>query len=329
MDSEIWRVRTEKIGSLEPFKSERHMEVFLMNNPAIVGCWDPESDIARPSLIKQQICLDTKKGPGRLDLLGISIGENRYELRIFELKAGEIDVGAVDQLDSYIKGWKLEQRTKTEIKNWVLDLDLEGLDENNIDEIIEKPVGILVGSRFQPEAISKAIQMNIQGIRLVRFKSEKKSEYFVIVEDQVGKIVETSKRQWSWQNLIDIGLMTSSDCFSISHEGIKLIANPDPEYLDYYTKKIILDEESRVKILEKEDEIRKKAEEYDKKWLDKAIESLKNNKGIFISNATGLCYLAFGGPATSYWTPTYWWTHEKTGKTVDQLKEEYFSKKEI
>ena len=42
-------------------------------------------------------------------------------------------------------------------------------------------------------------------------------------------------------------------------------------------------------------------------------ESLKNIEGIFISNATGLCYLAFGGPAASYWTPTYWWIHEKTG----------------
>lgn len=329
MDSEIWRVRTEKIGSLEPFKSERDMESFLMNNPAIVGCWDPESDIARPALIRQQICLETQKGMGRLDLLGISISENNYELRIFELKPGDIEATAVDQLDSYIKGWELEQSTKSAIRNWVLNLNLEGIDENNIDEIIDHPVGILVGSKFQPEAISKAIQLNIQGIRLARFKAEKKSEYFVIVEDQVGKIVEISKRQWSWKNLIDQELMAASDDFSISHEGVTLKSKPDPEFLDYYTKKIIFDEESRKKILEKEDEIRKKAEAYDKKWLDKAIESLKNNEGIFISNATGLCYLAFGGPAASYWTPTYWWIHEKTGKTVEQLKEEYFSLKGI
>jgi len=327
MDSEIWRVRTEKVGSLEPFKSERDMESFLMNNPAIVGCWNPESDIAMPSLIRQQICLQTQKGMGRLDLLGISISENNYELRIFELKAGDIEPTAVDQLDSYIKGWKLEQSSKSAIRDWVLSLNLEGIDEKNIDKIIDHPVGILVGSKFQPEAISIAIQLNIQGIRLARFKAERKSEYFVIVEDQVGKIVETSKRQWSWKDLIDQELMAASDDFSISHEGIEIMAKPDPVYLDYYTKKIILDEESRKRILEKEDEIRKKANEYDKKWLDKSIESLKNNKGIFISNATGLCYLAFGGPTASYWIPTYWWIHQKTGKTVEQLKEEYFDMK--
>lgn len=163
---------------------------------------------------------------------------------------------------------------------------------------------------------------------MARFKAEKESEYFVVVEDQVGKIVESSKRQWSWKDLINKDIITASDDFSISHEGIKLVARPDPEYLDYYTKKIIFDENSTNKILAKEREIRKKAIGYDKKWLDKAIESLKNRKGIFISNATGLCYLAFGGPTSSYWIPSWWWIHEKSGKTIEQLKEEYFSKKE-
>ncbi|MBE0461498.1 MAG: hypothetical protein IBX60_07680, partial [Candidatus Aminicenantes bacterium] len=55
MESQIWRVQTEKIGSLEPFKSERDMESFLMNNPAIVGCWNPESNVALPTLIRQQV----------------------------------------------------------------------------------------------------------------------------------------------------------------------------------------------------------------------------------------------------------------------------------
>ncbi|MBD3196660.1 MAG: hypothetical protein GF317_16510 [Candidatus Lokiarchaeota archaeon] len=89
-------------------------------------------------------------------------------------------------------------------------------------------------------------------------------------------------------------------------------------------KKIILYKESIRKILEKEEDMRRKAEGYDKKWLDKALEALKNNEAIFLSNATGLCYLAFGGPTASYWIPTLWWIHEKTGKTLEQLKEAYF-----
>ena len=40
--SEIWRVRTKMVGAIEPFHSERDMESFLMNNPAVVGCWDPD-----------------------------------------------------------------------------------------------------------------------------------------------------------------------------------------------------------------------------------------------------------------------------------------------
>jgi len=45
MESEIWRLVTERVGTLEPFGSERDMQAFLMNNPAIIGCWDPKAKI--------------------------------------------------------------------------------------------------------------------------------------------------------------------------------------------------------------------------------------------------------------------------------------------
>jgi len=50
MESEIWRVRTERIGTLESFRSEYDMESFLMNNPAIIGCWDPDAGLTFPTL---------------------------------------------------------------------------------------------------------------------------------------------------------------------------------------------------------------------------------------------------------------------------------------
>jgi len=323
MESQIWKVHTEKIGSLESFKSERDMESFLMNNPAIVGCWDPESELALPSLIRHQIGTKTAAGGvGIIDLIGISAGEEIYELRIFELKVGDIDVPAVEQLDSYLKGWGKEESAKSEIKRWILSLGLQGIDEENVDKIVNNPVGILVGRKFLPEAVTKAMQLKIRGIRLARFRAETKSEYFVIVEDQVGRIVEGAKKQWSWNDMIKAGLIEPSDAFSISHKEIKLIAKPDPEYLNYYTKKMIFDEESSKRLLERLPEIKKNAKDYDLRWLDKAIESLKKREGIFISNATGLCYLAFGGPTASYWVPTWWWKHEKSGKSIDDLKNE-------
>lgn len=326
MESQIWRVRTEKIGSLEPFKSERDMESFLMINPAIVGCWNPSSDLALPSLIRQQVFIKSDKDIGRIDLLGLAVLDEGYELRIFELKSDDIIVAAVEQLKGYLEVWNKENTAKSEIKQWILSLELKDIDDQNIDEIVSNPVGILIGPKFQPEAISKAIELNIQGIRLARFKAERESEYFVIVEDQVGKIVENVKRLWTWRDLIKTGLIESSDYFKITHEDISLSAKPDPKYLDYPKKKIIFDHDSTKKILEKEKEIKEKANDDDKKWLNKALDSLKKDEGVFISNATGLSYLAYGGPTPSYWVPTFWWFHEKTGKRLEELKGEFFNK---
>lgn len=327
MDSQIWRVRTEKIGSLEPFKSERDMESFLMINPAIVGCWNPSSNLALPSLIRQQVFIKSDKDIGRIDLIGLAVLDEGYELRIFELKAVDILVEAVEQLNSYLEVWKKESITKTEIKQWILNLGLKDIEDQNIDEIVSNPVGILIGPKFQPEAISKAIGLNIQGIRLARFKAERESEYFVIVEDQVGKIVENVKRQWTWNDLIQDGLVEGSDSFKISYEGESLFARPDPLYLDNYTKRILFDHESRAKIIAKEKEIREKAiHEYDLKWLDKAFSFLKKEESVYISNATGLFYFAFGGPNASYWVPTSWWIHEKSGKDIEELKNDLFNK---
>lgn len=322
MESQIWRVQTEKIGSLEPFKSERDMESFLMNNPAIVGCWDPDSDLALPTLIRQQISTKTSRGSaGRIDLAGISIGEKDYELRIFELKVTDIDVSAVEQLDNYLKGWEKEESAKSDIRGWILNLGLQGINEKNVNKIIDNPAGVLVGPKFQPEAISRAIQLKIQGIRLARFRAEKKSEYFVIVEDQIGEVVGSSKRQyWSWQKLIDDKIINPSDRFYISYKDNKLFAMPDPKHLNYYWKFLIYDEKSVKSLLKKETEIRKNAEEHKLRWIDKDFKSLKNREGLVITHASALFYFAFGGPyPTCYWTPAGLWKHVKSGKTLNQL----------
>lgn len=325
MESQIWKVQTEKIGSLEPFKSEKDMESFLMNNPAIVGCWNPEADVSLPTLIRQQVGTKTESGgTRRIDLVGISIVEEDYQLRIFELKAGEIDVKAVEQLASYLKGWEHEKSARANVRDWILSFNLKEIDKKNVDRVVDRPMGVLVGSRFQPTAISKAIELNIQGIRLARFRAEIKSEYFVVVEDQVGRIVEPAKRQWwSWNDLVKEKLISPSDDFNISCKGIKLLAKPDQKYLDYVaTKRVIFKKESTKEILDRKADIKLNAPESETKWLEAALESITKGESLPLTKATGLCFYAFGGPTASFWAPSSWWIHEKSGKSLEQLRHE-------
>jgi hypothetical protein len=86
---------------------------------------------------------------------------------------------------------------------------------------------------------------------------------------------------------------------------------------------LIFDDRSRDLLLAKEPTIMERAKREKPKWLDKSMKAVKNGKGVWLSNATGLCYFAFGSPA-SYWVPTGYWIHEKTGKSIQELKEDLF-----
>jgi len=318
MESLIWRVQTEKIGSLKAFSSERDMESFLMSNPAILGFWDPGLNTHRPHLLKQQINLKMEGETGRIDLLAFGNIEDNYELRIFELKAEDITEKAVEQLAWYLIAWKKDKKARSYIKEELLDLKLKGMGEKSIDNILDNPVGVLVGPKFLPESISKATSLEIGGIRLARFKASSSSEYYVIVENQIGGVMPRS--YWRWIDLIDKKLITISDDFSISHKDIKLFAKPDSKYLDYYWKYLLFDENSVKKLLESENNIRKNYKEDNKTWLDRMINKVKKRESITITQASSLFFYAFGGPYPScYWNPTGWWIHEKTGKPLGEL----------
>jgi len=332
MESEIWRVVTEKIGKLEGFKSEREMQAFLMNNPAIVGCWDPDSKDSMPCLIKEEVIIKGKeRKTGRIDMMGIAKDEDgNYELRAFELKVGEIDVPAVEQLANYLEIWKKDDATRNQIERWILSLGLKGIDKTNIKNVVESPIGVLVGSKFMPEAIKRALELGIKGIRLARFRGGTKSEheYYVIIENQIGNIVSGKRKFWSWVELIKTGLISTEDAFSISYGNDRLVGFPDRNYLDYNWIKIIMDESSRKVLLSKEAEIKEKARDNPNagKWINKDFEALKRGEGLWLSHATALCYFAFGGPTASYWVPTPHWKHEKTGKFLGDLVQELHKK---
>ncbi len=331
MESEIWRLIKERVGKLQPFNTEREMQSLLMNTPEIVGCWDPEAKNSLPALVKEEVVTKGLR-MGRCDIIGIAKGEDgNYELRVFELKKGEINMEAVKQLAEYVTGWQKDQSVKDHLKNWILHLGLNGIDESNVDEIVNNPVGVLVGSSFSPEAIKEAFERGLKGIRLAKFKGIGKNEHedFIIIENQIGEIIKTKKKYWSWGELIEAKLISLEDAFSISHQGIKLIGYPDKNFLNYNWIKIIFDEPSRKILLEKEEQIRENSKKdlNASKWIDKDLKSIKEGQGVWLSHATALCYFAFGGPTASWWVPTPWWKHEKSGKWLIDLVGELHKKK--
>jgi len=294
--SEIWRVLSEKIGHIEGFSSERDMESFLMNNPSVIGCSVADAQSNEPLVRAQVIIKSDQAGMGRIDVIGLAPREDSgFELRIFELKNGEIDVAAVEQLIHYLKNWQPNSSARKQVRDWALRLSLKGVDETTIDDILDQPIGVLIGTGFKAEAIRAALdsdlRQQIRGLRLARFRGTSKSEYYVIAEDQIGTI-RTKKRYWSWGALIKAGLIDKDDTFILKETG--LIVRPDPERLDYNWIMVIFDEPSTQLLLSKEEEILAKAEAqsdaYVKRWVPRALDALRNRKSMAITLATGLSF---------------------------------------
>jgi len=323
--AQIWKVHTERIGFLESFRSEVDMESFLVNNPAILCYRTDENKIMQPELLRQQLGTKVGKGTGRIDLVGLIPSQLGYELLIFELKKDEIDIPAVQQLVSYLNDWNSNKSGKEVVLKWAEGLDLKGITSEELEFVISNPKGVLVGNKFRAEAIAEAVKNNLRGIRMARFRAEEKGEYYVIIEDQIGDVLSTSRFQWSWQDLIKHNLIELQDTFKIEQQANSLRFRPDPKALNWYKKKVILDDDSRRNILDKENEILKRANETGAKWAKKTMELIKKAAPIYITNATGLSYLAFGGPTGSYWVPLYWWIHEKSGRRLEELVSELVS----
>jgi len=98
-------------------------------------------------------------------------------------------VDAVKQLIRYLKEWQFDPAVRKQVKEWALRLGLKGVDETTIDDILDQPIGVLIGTNFQAEAIRAALdsdfKQQIRGLRLARFRGTSKSEYYVIAEDQM------------------------------------------------------------------------------------------------------------------------------------------------
>lgn len=338
MDSEIWRVRSEQVGKLQSFKSEFDMESFLMNNPAITGCVADEKSSSMPTMIRQQIHTKKEDGSGRIDLIGLRKGDQGYELLIFELKNSEVNIDAVNQLFKYLEKWQAEGSAKSIIRDWVLGLQMEGVDETNIDEIINHPRGILIGPKFTLEAINEAQKHSFQAIRLARFTGGSKHEHYIIIEDQLGDIIDSAhKTFFGWQPFLDKGIIKEDDIFYVNtKEGVQLEAVPDldPHHIqDKHHKWLVFTDDSKTKLLEKEENIRKNWEKEVQGWQDspdkikryeskvnKIIENVQNGEGLLINNAGLIAHWAYGLPG--FWVPGQEWIHQRTKRRLSDLQYE-------
>jgi hypothetical protein len=315
ISSHIWRVSTEKLGSLQAFRSERDMESFLMNNPSIIVGWDSESSDKFP-LKEQQFARDDGENRGRIDIVGIAKYDGEYSIRIFELKNEPISPAAVAQIRGYRETWKADRGPKNEIRRWILDMNLQDLKENELDDILENPMFVLIGSAFSEDAVVEAQKYEINGVRLARFQGEHKSDYYIIIEDQIGDTIK--RRSWSWQGLINKKLMSSEDYFYFKHKDVLLRAQPDPARLDWNHIYLKFDDPSKKFLLENEEKIKSKITNDSKNPIEKGLRNLHEGKSVVLTNATALAFYV-SDYNLGFWTPKPFWGHEKSGKTIEDM----------
>lgn len=321
MKSEIWRVYSERVGSIEAFRSERDMESFLMNNPSIIVEWDMDT-LERLPVRQQNFVRDLDNSGGRIDIIGLTKIDEKITLRVFELKNGPITAEAVRQIKGYLDSWKNEKRLKDEIRSWISDMNLPGVSDKLIETIIESPVGVLIGTTFSAEAIVEAQNLKINGVRLARFRGASKLDYYVIVENQIGDIIK--RRIWSWQDLINANLMNVDDQFTFSYAGQILRIKPEPDKLDWNIIFVIFDIVSRDFLLLNENKILENTPNDAIKPVEKGLDALHRGGSLALTNATALAFFALGMKLKSFWTPTGFWVHEKSGKILSDLKLELY-----
>ncbi len=203
--STIWKTEIKHLGGSTDFNSEYEMETFLMLNPEIVDCGGGDDEYYS---LWQQIQIEKKyKKNGRIDLIGI--GEKESEegsgekvLKIFELKNGEIDKNAIDQLKGYMEAIKdkkgaASSKIKDVLKGRSTYTDKE------IDVLIESAEGVLVGTSFKYDKVNIGVieEEKFKVIKIMRFAGESGDQY-IILEDVVGNTVKRGQvKKFSWEEL--------------------------------------------------------------------------------------------------------------------------------
>ena len=215
------------------FKSELHMEAFLIENPDILGISDINS---RVEVIKTQIHMKEARqdSDGRLDMLIYIDGGNIKEeyLAIVELKNGLLVTDHLSQLKEYLKCLN-NPDNKSKIFN-----------SNQIDPIYKNKnlIGILIGSDIDPNLKADFLDgktevegIEIIGMTLTRFIAKKANESYIISE--------TFTKSKSYFNKIRFNTWDEYEGNQIKNGGNKETLLIAKNFIDYFKNKLDIDDE--------------------------------------------------------------------------------------
>jgi hypothetical protein len=312
----IWKIETNEIASLEAFASEYQMEAFLMNNPALLGCGG-DGEEGAPFLL-QQISARRKGGAGRIDLVGLTVDQERPILKIFELKNQAVTSADIGQLQEYLSNWDREGSGKELVRQ---RLRSEGFEKDEVEPILASPKGVSVGSRFDAEAIMAARTAGFEAIRLARFRA-RSNEYYVVVEDVVGKPT-SSHRNFSWR---EDGISEKDIVYiQLPDSELRLRARPNAQKLDSRGgKEIIFEPESIQQLVTHREsvlEFVRKEWPHETQWVEQKLARLGEGQTVplALTPATGLASFLAAKKIT-YWTPSLYWIVERTGQRITDIE---------
>ncbi|MCK4687138.1 MAG: hypothetical protein KAT66_03350 [Candidatus Lokiarchaeota archaeon] len=179
---------------------------------------------------------------------------------------------------------------------------------------------MLVGSRFLTDAVNEATKLGILGIRLARFSSSDK-DFYVVVEDQIG--TSSSRQVVGWGTLLKKDIITEKDVFITEINGKNIQVSPVFNNKSNSSKNVIFDKRTCNELLKKEKVITQNIRHSDDEKRAKGLKLLSSPKGLSLTTATGLIYLAYESDNhRNYWIPSTLWKLKRTGKLLSQLIEE-------
>ena len=125
-----------------PFLREFELEGCLASNPELLSLDD--EDLSEPSIITMEAVIKNgrKNGDGRADLV---VSYSGGVIGVVELKRGEIDKAAYDQLSEYMKARK-DLMENADLKEYLETEDVDIQDDKQI-------VGVLVGTDVNDEVV--------------------------------------------------------------------------------------------------------------------------------------------------------------------------------
>jgi hypothetical protein len=329
MSSKLWSVSADLLGEEDGFNLESQMEDFLLNNSKILGCWDEDKN--EPTIVKKELHARKGKGFGRIDIIGLRTEGGERKILIFELKKDGIGEDAVNQLLDYLVGLKKDEANRKKVCENLLNvfnrnnIDIE---EEEMNELLKKAEGILVGSKFtDTKAINLMRDKKLSGIRIMKFINKKKQEYYIITEDIIGNTLRTASI--SWNMLIREGVLKKEDKFYIETANSALYAYPWLEETEG-VRRFIFDETSSKSILNNKAQALGRVQHNVDALGIKDLELLEKDNKTKISPtaATRLTYLTHGLPnnSTDYNNPSNRWKLCRNKYTLKKIEHDFRSK---